>query len=125
MVLANLDAESRRGEVGMVAEYLMTKQKPNGSWDYSNRDAGDSSISQYAVLGLWEAANAGADVPPTVFDRAARWYMETQWADGGWSFPRGRRVQVSEALWQQLRLGPGAEQFLFFEPGGDGTCSGG
>jgi catechol 2,3-dioxygenase-like lactoylglutathione lyase family enzyme len=46
-------------------------------------------------------------------------------ADGGWSFPRGRRVQVSEAVWQQLRLGPGAEQFLFFEPGVDGTCSGG
>src|SRR5262249_12112822 len=30
-------------------------------------------------------------------------------ADGGWSFSRGRRIQVPEAVWQQLRLGPSAE----------------
>jgi HEAT repeats len=88
MVLANLEAQSRRGEIAKVAEYLIDKQRPNGSWDYNGRDAGDTSISQYAVLGLWEAANAGADVPPTVFDRAAHWYMDTQWADGGWSYHR-------------------------------------
>jgi hypothetical protein len=86
MVLANLDAESRRGEIGLIADYLKGRQKTNGSWDYNSREAGDTSISQYAVLGLWEASNAGADVPPTVFDRAARWYMSTQWADGGWSY---------------------------------------
>jgi catechol 2,3-dioxygenase-like lactoylglutathione lyase family enzyme len=45
-------------------------------------------------------------------------------ADGGWSFPRGRRVAVPEVVWHQLRLGPAAEQFLFFEPGAAGTCSG-
>ncbi len=41
-------------------------------------------------------------------------------ADGGWSFRRGRRVQVPEAVWHQLRLGAAAEQFLFFEPGACG-----
>ncbi len=78
MVLANLDTEARRTEIAAIAQYLMGKQNANGSWDYQYRTAGDSSISQYAVLGLWEASNAGADVPPTVFDRAARWYMSTQ-----------------------------------------------
>jgi hypothetical protein len=86
MVLSNLDSESRRGELDKVASYLMGKQKSNGSWDYENRTLGDSSISQYAVLGLWEASNGGADVPPTVFDRAARWFMSTQGDDGGWTY---------------------------------------
>jgi catechol 2,3-dioxygenase-like lactoylglutathione lyase family enzyme len=44
-------------------------------------------------------------------------------ADGGWAFLRGRRVTVPAAVWQGLRLGPAAEQFLFFEPGEPGGCS--
>jgi catechol 2,3-dioxygenase-like lactoylglutathione lyase family enzyme len=43
--------------------------------------------------------------------------------DGGWVCPRGRRLTVPAAVWNQLRLGPSAEQFLFFEPGNE-TCSG-
>jgi hypothetical protein len=46
-------------------------------------------------------------------------------ADGGWGFPRGRRVTVPAAVWHQLRLGSAAEQFLFFEPGGGGACGAG
>jgi catechol 2,3-dioxygenase-like lactoylglutathione lyase family enzyme len=44
-------------------------------------------------------------------------------ADGGWEFPRGRRVTVPATVWYGLRLGPAAEQFLFFEPGEAGGCS--
>jgi hypothetical protein len=86
MALANLDAETRRGEIAALARYLTGKQKANGSWDYDNRTFGDTSISQYAVLGLWEASNAGADVSPGVFDRAAGWFISTQMADGGWFY---------------------------------------
>jgi hypothetical protein len=45
-------------------------------------------------------------------------------ADGGWNFVRGQRVTIPLAVWQQLRLGPGAEQFLFFEPAAACGCSG-
>jgi hypothetical protein len=86
MALANLDAEARRSEIAALARYLTSKQKANGSWDYDNRTFGDTSISQYAVLGLWEASNAGADVSPGVFDRAAGWFIATQQADGGWYY---------------------------------------
>jgi len=41
-------------------------------------------------------------------------------ADGGHSFERGKRVGVPAAVWEQLRLGPTAEQFLFFEPNTEG-----
>jgi catechol 2,3-dioxygenase-like lactoylglutathione lyase family enzyme len=43
-------------------------------------------------------------------------------SDGGWTFPRGQRIAVPEAVWQQLRLGESAEQFLFFESGEAGVC---
>jgi hypothetical protein len=37
-------------------------------------------------------------------------------ADGGHVFERGKRTAVTPAVWDQLRLGPTAEQFLFFDP---------
>ena len=44
-------------------------------------------------------------------------------ADGGDTFPRGKRMVVPAAVWQQMRLGPAAEQFLFLEPGeGGDSC---
>jgi prenyltransferase beta subunit len=102
MVLANLDAETRRDEVASIARYLIGRQKANGSWDYDARTYGDTSISQYAVLGLWEASSAGADVPVSVFDRAAGWYMSTQRPDGGWMYHgdeegRGETISMTAA----------------------------
>lgn len=88
MALANLESESRRHELEQVAQFLIGKQKANGSWDYDNRSGGDTSISQYAVLGLWEADNAGARVTPAVWDRAAQWYLSSQAAGGSWSYHR-------------------------------------
>jgi len=88
LALANLSAESRRTELEALAQYLVGKQKSNGSWDYDNRDKGDTSISQYAVLGLWEAENGGASVPPEVWDRAAQWYLSVQAPGGSWNYHR-------------------------------------
>src|SRR4051794_28348162 len=34
MALANVDPGSSRAELEMVAQYLVSMQKPNGSWDY-------------------------------------------------------------------------------------------
>src|SRR5262249_54569054 len=58
------------------------------SWDYASRTAGDTSISQYAVLGLWEAEGSGAEVPGSVWDRAAQWYLAGQTPAGGWTYHR-------------------------------------
>jgi hypothetical protein len=86
MALANCDVEARRGFLETVTRYLVSRQKANGCWDYDHRGPGDSSISQYAVLGLWEAESSGAHVPPDVWDRAASWYISTQNPDGSWSY---------------------------------------
>jgi hypothetical protein len=86
MALASAEGTESRAKIIPLAAYLTSRQKPNGSWDYDNRVAGDTSISQYALLGLWECANAGAYVPPSVWDRAAAWYLSVQGSNGGWSY---------------------------------------
>jgi hypothetical protein len=92
MALVNLDAAANRGWAALAAAHILGKQKPNGSWDYDHRTNGDCSISQYAVLGLWEAENAGVDIPPTVWDRAASWYMSMQSSAGSWNYHRDEAI---------------------------------
>jgi hypothetical protein len=86
MLLANLEGESKRAVLEVVAQYLTSKQKAGGCWDYDNRTAGDTSISQYAVLGLWEAENGGATISPAVWDHAASWFLSVQRPDGSWTY---------------------------------------
>jgi hypothetical protein len=88
LALGNVPGDSRRNELEAIAAYLLGKQKANGSWDYDGRQNGDTSISQYAVLGLWEAENGGARVPPEVWERAATWFMSVQSAAGSWNYHR-------------------------------------
>jgi hypothetical protein len=86
MVLSTVEPVVYKAHIEAVVAYLLAKQKANGSWDYDQRTAGDTSISQYAVLGLWEAENAGIEVPGRVWDNVASWYMSTQQRDGGWVY---------------------------------------
>lgn len=88
MALSNLDSEEYRGMVNLVGAFLLGRQKANGSWDYVNRPFGDTSISQYALLGLWECENAGFEVPPSVWDRAAAWFLSKQAPGGSWNYHR-------------------------------------
>ncbi|GIW88653.1 MAG: hypothetical protein KatS3mg108_2977 [Isosphaeraceae bacterium] len=86
MALANIDPVGFKPQVQAVAQYLISKQKGNGSWDYDGRTAGDSSISQYALLGLWEADGIGVAIPPAVWDNAALWYARVQFPNGAWNY---------------------------------------
>jgi hypothetical protein len=101
LALANHDPSVHRAQIASVADFLIGRQNANGSWDYHGRDQGDTSISQYAVLGLWEAENAGARVSPGVWDRAAAWYISTQSPEGSWTYhrdsPSGETVSMSAA----------------------------
>lgn len=88
MFLANLDPVAHQQELQILAKTLVDRQNPNGSWDYRNRTPGDTSISQYAVLGLWEAANAGIDFDPSIWDRIALWFLSSQAEGGSWNYHR-------------------------------------
>lgn len=98
MALSNLDAVQNRSLINMLATYLLGRQNANGSWDYQGRKAGDSSISQYAVLGMWEAENAGIDIPPSAWDRAAGWYLSVQDSAGGWNYHRDEGSRYTDTV---------------------------
>ncbi len=89
LALANYDPVGRKRMIDAAAAHLTSKQKASGSWGYDGGPTGDTSISQYAVLGLWEAENAGVRVSPSVWDNAASWYISAQGASGGWVYHPG------------------------------------
>ncbi len=88
MALVNIDPIAYKPLFAACTQYLISKQNANGSWDYSHRTTGDTSMSQYALLALWEAENAGIDIPPSVWDRAASWLVSSQSGAGGWTYHR-------------------------------------
>lgn len=125
LALANLEPESRRAELAAAAQYLISKQNENGSWDYNGRAFGDTSISQYAVLGLWEASNGGVEVNPVVWDRAARWYLSSQSGAGSWNYHRDEASRYPETL-SMTAAGVGSllickRQLQRHQGGGDGV----
>jgi hypothetical protein len=67
----------------LVAE-IIARQKPNGCWTYpsGSPDKGDTSQVQYVTLALWDAATAGIEVPPRVWDSVMWWQIATQDAAG-------------------------------------------
>src|SRR5271157_435671 len=40
------------------------------------------------LLDLWECENSGVNVPPSVWDRAASWYLSVQASAGSWNYHR-------------------------------------
>jgi hypothetical protein len=47
---------------------------------------GDNSNTQFALLGLHEAAKAGVNVPRAVWERSRKHFENTQLKDGGWAY---------------------------------------
>lgn len=65
---------------------ILGRQKPHGGWGYTGAERGDTSQTQYAVLGLWTARNAGLQVPGGVMEKVAGWLVRTQDPTGGWAY---------------------------------------
>jgi hypothetical protein len=69
-----------------------------GSWNYLNKQIhpGDNSNSQYALLGLNAAIEAGVSVNPQVLALARAHFELSQNRDGGWAYtPRDRNSTAS------------------------------
>jgi hypothetical protein len=87
------DGQRDKPQIQILATRLESAQITNGenagSWSYKVSNQvfqGDRSNGQFAVLGLREAALAGADVSRTVWERARRHWLASQNADGGWGY---------------------------------------
>lgn len=90
MLLEAIDKEFYKPQLELIAQYLVGRQRPHGGWYYPNENAstdfGDTSITQYAVLGLWAAVRADVEVPVETWERVARWLMITQHQSGGFGY---------------------------------------
>jgi hypothetical protein len=87
MLMGSADLVAYRTEIEAISRFLIREQHATGGWDYPERkEKGDTSVSQYGVLGLWEAARAGIEVPRGVWQRAAAWHLRTQRLDGGFHY---------------------------------------
>ncbi len=109
MFLASVDPSRYRFEIEGLVRSLHLRQKSDGAWGYplENPDNGktcDTSMTQYAVLGLWEAEDqAGVETPRIVWERVARWLLLTQDPGGGYGYqgkvsPRLGRWENQEGI---------------------------
>lgn len=80
-------------QITAMAELLVRGQLTQGNvgaWSYTPLGGGgDPSNTQYALLGLREAAEAGVQIPRVVWERAREYWERIQNADGGWSYGGG------------------------------------
>jgi hypothetical protein len=109
MALAAADAEAYREQIARDAAWLVGAQlrsdrgvgqpllwrggaRPGGgSWTYHEGGSGigDNSNTQYAMLGLNAAAEAGVAIPAAVWQAAWLYWAACQQPDGGWSYRFG------------------------------------
>ncbi len=94
MALAAADPVKYRDDIARNAEHLEQTQLGNGAWTYNagyGRGAGgDNSNTQYALLGLQAASEAGFAVKPEVWRLARRHWETTQSSNGGWGYTPGQ-----------------------------------
>jgi hypothetical protein len=84
--LLETDPEKNRALAQRYVAEALKRQKPNGAWGYDGEDLGDTSQTQYPVLGLWLAANHGIDVPSSAIERTCIWLVKTQDVSGAWGY---------------------------------------
>ena len=99
MLLEAVDGPAYRPQMTLIADFLVNSQLSNGSWYYPaapDPDSGDTSITQYAILGLWAATRVGIEVPLETLERCLKWHFATQRTDGGFAYHAfERRVATS------------------------------
>lgn len=84
--LVNADRGKYRSDIQKLLDIQGQMQKQNGAWGYEHSEAGDTSMTQYGVLSMWEAAEAGFDVPVDRWERAANWLLRTQDPGGAFGY---------------------------------------
>jgi len=104
--LTQLDPQQYGEQIKNLLDRLLKCQKPHGGWGYLVRPTGDTSMTQYGVLAMWEASRAGFAVPDDAWERVCNWLLRTQDPSGAFgyqgedpqSFERVKQVGVRHSL---------------------------
>ena len=92
------DPDVDRDHMRTIVNYIYFHQLSHGGWFYPLPDGpgagpptnnGDTSITQYAALGLWTAERAGLEVPPDVWAKLAIWQLRTRLKGGAFAYHPG------------------------------------
>jgi hypothetical protein len=84
--LSAVDGNAYRKEIAVMVRSLELRQLIGGAWTYESYTVGDTSMTQYGALGLWEASASGCPLPMDRVARALGWLMRTQDINGGWGY---------------------------------------
>jgi hypothetical protein len=84
--LATADGVAYREDIKTLLNRLLSKQKGHGGWGYPNSVTGDTSMTQYGVLGLWETYRIGANPPLANWERVCNWLLRTQDPNGAFGY---------------------------------------
>jgi Domain of unknown function (DUF4159) len=105
MVYAAADPETDRARMVANVDWLERAQHKDprrelwpGNWSYTEvrAQAGDNSNTQYALLGLNAANEAGIPVRPEVWALSRAYFEHFQNRDGGWGYtPRNKQSTAS------------------------------
>jgi hypothetical protein len=102
-----------------IADILAASQLKSGGWSYAAIVYADQTVAgwscdlsntQFAILGLRAAVNAGATVPRSTWERAQALLEKTQAPDGGWSYqgtetaPYARMTAAGACSWILCRI---------------------
>lgn len=95
MLLSDIDPVLYQPQLQKIALYIEAVQRPDGSWSNppvgrgSPPNAGDVSMSQYGMLGLWAAQRAGCTVNPQKVELGVSFLLRGGNPDGGWPYRPG------------------------------------
>jgi len=89
--LVDTGGERYRPQVQVIANYLLRHQLSTGGWEYPDTpvrpgSVGDTSVTQYACLGLWAVERSGIKIDPGVWLRVLDWHVKSQNPDGGYAY---------------------------------------
>ena len=90
MVYSMAKEDQDKARIQDNADMLAKNHQPGG-WGYKGGGEPDNSNTQYALLGLHEARQAGAKVDPNLLEAVHTEYVKTQQTDGGWVYRKSQQ----------------------------------
>lgn len=89
--LCELDPQKYKHEITRLVDLLLARQKSMGAWGYPPGNAefrtGDTSMTQYAVLGAWATQRTGTlEFPVDSLVQVCNWLLRTQDPSGAWGY---------------------------------------
>ncbi len=95
--LCTLNPSKYNPEIVKLRDSLEYRQKSCGGWGYPDKETGDTSMTQYAVLAYWEMSSVGIPTSLESTERVADWLIRTQDPEGNWGY-QGKEADKYETL---------------------------